>query len=65
MGQEGAVPCGPASGPPEPSVAGGPQRVIEKAPSFRGYAGGVQRILVALEIGGVPLETTLERSNPE
>ncbi|WP_159620220.1 CE1758 family FMN-dependent luciferase-like monooxygenase [Arthrobacter zhaoguopingii] len=44
-----------------PTIAGSPQQVIEKTLSFREYAGDVRRILFALEIGGVPLETTLEQ----
>lgn len=44
-----------------PTIAGSPEQVIEKTLSFRSYTGDVQRILFALEIGGVPLKTTLEQ----
>ncbi|TKV29152.1 LLM class flavin-dependent oxidoreductase [Arthrobacter sp. NamB2] len=44
-----------------PTIAGSPEQVIDKTLSFRNYTGNVQRILFALEIGGVPLKTTLEQ----
>jgi putative FMN-dependent luciferase-like monooxygenase len=44
-----------------PTIAGSPQQVIEKTLSFREYAGNFQRILFALEIGGVPLDSTLRQ----
>ncbi len=44
-----------------PTIAGSPQQVIEKTISFREYAGNFTRVLFALEIGGVPLKTTLEQ----
>jgi len=44
-----------------PTVVGSPQQVIDKVLGFRDYAGDVQRILFALELGGIPLPIALEQ----